>query len=189
MLKIYESFCHIDKYHFLRCCVFCVFKMERYYCNRDYVDMLKVLGACKGICGKVSKSKTIRRVEQRLLETGNLNPRKNQAGRQPTLSVDQEEQILEFVEAEPSTSLPIVSSQTHFLKYTIHRLLRRNGLHPFRPQKVQVLHDGDRELRVNFCRWLLHSVNNDPHFIEKIMWSDESTFTETGIINTHNLHE
>lgn len=202
MIKIYESFCHIDKYHFLRFCVLFVFKMERYYCNRDYVDMLKLLGACNDNATAAARAyaerfpnrrhpdaKTIRRVEQRLLETGNLNPRKNQAGRQSMLSVDQEEQILEFVEAEPSISLRIVSSQLHFQKNTIHRLLRRNGLYPFRPQKVQVLHDGDRELRVNFCRWLLHSLNNDPHFIEKILWSDESTFTEAGIINTHNLHE
>ena len=164
--------------------------------------MLKVLGACNDNASAAARAyaerfpnrrhpdaKTIRRVEQRLLETGSLNPRSNQAGRQTTLSVAEEEEILEFVEAEPSTSLRIIASQTHFQKYTIHRLLRRNGLYPFRPQKVQVLHDGDTELRVTFCRWLLQSVNNDPHFIKNILWSDESIFTETGIITTHNLHE
>ena len=91
MFQIYESFCHIDKYRFFR---FCVFKMERYYCNPDYVDMLKVLGACNDNASAAARAyaerfpnrrhpdaKTIRRVEQRLLETGNLNPRSNQAGR------------------------------------------------------------------------------------------------------------
>lgn len=176
--------------------------MDRYYSNREYVDMLKVLGAHNDNASAASRAytvkfpnrrhpdaKTIRRVEQRLLETGNLNPRLNKGGRHSTLNVVQEEQILDFVEAEPNTSLRVTSRQTHFQKDTIHRLLRRNGLYPFRPQKVQVLHEGDRELRINFCRWLLDNVNNDPHFIENIMFTDECTFTQTGIMNTHNLHE
>lgn len=80
--------------------------------------MLKVLGACNDNATAAARAyaerfpnrrhpdaKTTRRVEQRLLETGSLNPRSNQAGRQTTLSVAEEEQILEFAEAEPSTSL------------------------------------------------------------------------------------
>ena len=176
--------------------------MERYYCNRDYVDMLKVLGACNDNASAAARAyaerfpnrrhpdaKTIRRVEQRLLETGQLDPRKNKGGRYSTLNVAQEEQILEFVETDPGRSLRFASSQILFKKDTIHRLLKKNSLYPFKPQKVQVLHDGDKEVRVRFCRWFLQSVHNDQHFINKILWSDESMFTQTGILNLHNLHE
>lgn len=45
------------------------------------------------------------------------------------------------------------------------------------------------DIRVNICRWLLHSVNNASHFTEKILWSDESRLSETGVVNTQNLRE
>lgn len=81
------------------------------------------------------------------METGNLNSQKNRVGRhQSVLIVDQEEEIIEIVEAEPSTRLRTVVSQTYIKKDTIHRFLRRNGLYAFMSQKVQVLHDGDTDI-------------------------------------------
>lgn len=56
-------------------------------------------------------------------------------------------------------------------------------------QKVQVLLEGDSELRINFCRWIMNNVNNYQHFIKNILFTNESTFSQTGIINIHNLHE
>ncbi|KAL1505150.1 hypothetical protein ABEB36_004773 [Hypothenemus hampei] len=71
---------------------------------KEYVDMLKILGAYNDNATAAARAyaekfpnrrhpdaKAIRRVEVRLLETGNLNPRKNKGGRNPTLNVAEEE--------------------------------------------------------------------------------------------------
>lgn len=175
--------------------------MDRYYSNREYVDMLKALGACNNSARAAAvyyaqqfpnrrqpDDKVIRRVEQRLIETGNLNPRKRNEGRPEVHNVHAEERILEIVEDDPCISTRAIAAQSALSHTSIHRILRRNGLHPFRPQKVQVLYEGDNQLRLNFCRWLVENINHHPNFINNILWSDEATFTQEGIINTHNLH-
>jgi hypothetical protein len=65
-----------------------------YYCsNREYVDMIKALGACDGNAhdaailypvfhdGVILMIRVIRRVEQRLVDTGHVNPRRGLGGR------------------------------------------------------------------------------------------------------------
>lgn len=36
---------------------------------------------------------------------------------------------------------------------------------------------------------MLERYRADPHFLEKILWTDESTFKKDGYMNLHNLHE
>ncbi|XP_039310588.1 uncharacterized protein LOC120358899 [Solenopsis invicta] len=36
--------------------------------------------------------------------------------------------------------------------------------------------------------WILQCHREDPHFVENIMFTDESMFTRDGIFNTHNFH-
>ncbi|CAK1584122.1 unnamed protein product [Parnassius mnemosyne] len=43
--------------------------------------------------------------------------------------------------------------------------------------------------RISFCRTMLQRHNENPQFIQKILWSDESTFKKDGYINLNNFHE
>lgn len=53
---------------------------------------------------------------------------------------------------------------------------------------VAGLENDDFDKRVQFCRFLLHSDVDDPDFLKRILWTDESKFTREGIFNQHNLH-
>jgi hypothetical protein len=47
---------------------------------------------------------------------------------------------------------------------------------------------GDYPLRVEFCEWLLRRHRIDLRFIQNILWTDESYFSQEGIFNQHNNH-
>lgn len=46
----------------------------------------------------------------------------------------------------------------------------------------------DYQRRVEFCQWYVEKIRQDNNFRNKILWTDESTFTRCGIINLHNSH-
>lgn len=63
-------------------------------------------------------------------------------------------------------------------------MTQMQGLHPFHYQKVQNLMADDFPPRVEFCRWVLNHQN----VLEKILWSDEATFSRDKAFNSHNTH-
>lgn len=62
-------------------------------------------------------------------------------------------------------------------------------MHPYHVQRVQSLLPRDYPARVAFCERMLREHREDPQFLNKILWSDESTFKKDGYTNLHNLHE
>lgn len=44
------------------------------------------------------------------------------------------------------------------------------------------------ERRLNWCSWLSQKVQNDPSFLNNVLWSDETRFTNCGIFNRNNEH-
>lgn len=39
-----------------------------------------------------------------------------------------------------------------------------------------------------FCTWTLHEHRGAVHFLKHILWTDEATFTRSGITNHRNAH-
>lgn len=52
----------------------------------------------------------------------------------------------------------------------------------------QELHGDDFNNRMVFCNWALTQLQRDPQFFCRVMFSDETTFTNHGKINRHNMH-
>lgn len=52
----------------------------------------------------------------------------------------------------------------------------------------QTLNEEDFDRRLNHCHWLLAMISDDPSFLSKILWTDESTFSSDGRVNLHNMH-
>ena len=163
----------------------------------EQVDMLLVLGFCEGNCRRsveeyrrrypdrvIPHRETFSNVERRARETGKFST----CTRERAIAIrDQdEERILNTVEDEPRISTRNVSRQTGISKSSIHRVLKRNLLHPYHAQKVQELLPEDLDRRVTFCRFILRQ---EIHFQKKILFTDEASFTRRGITNVHNYHE
>lgn len=163
----------------------------------EQVDMLLVLGFCEGNCRRsveeyrrrfpnriIPHRETFSNVERRARETGKFlnNTRERAVALRPQVEVA----ILNAIQDDPHISTRNLSRQIGISQSSVHRVIRRNLLHPYHVQKVQELLPGDLVQRVNFCQFILHQDNN---FQKKILFTDEATFTRRGITNLHNYHE
>lgn len=59
-------------------------------------------------------------------------------------------------------------------------------MHPYRPDLVQKLVPGDYNRRLTFIAWFMMQLHDEPDFLRFICWTDESKFTNNGIINKQN---
>lgn len=123
------------------------------YTNREYVDMIKVLGACNDNSRAAERlyverfpnrrhpdHKTIQNAEIRAVDTGCIAPKRSlNAGRPRKLTWQQEEQLLQDVDNNPTTSTRLLSRNRRHTQSSVHRCLRRNSLYPYHLQPVQML--------------------------------------------------
>ena len=56
-------------------------------------------------------------------------------------------------------------------------LRKRSVLKPYRMQMVQQLPDEDHRRRLDFYLQLQDLMSSDDHFLEKVQFTDEATFT------------
>lgn len=70
----------------------------------------------------------------------------------------------------------------------VHKVLKKYNFKAFKLQPVQKLHPGDNEMRIHFCRWLLSNIEEDDSFLGKIIWTDESNFSNRSHFNRRNTH-
>lgn len=98
------------------------------------------------------------------------------------------DQVLAIVEQDPAISTRRVALRTGLSHSSVHRILRAEGMHPYHHTPVQALLPADFESRRLFCNILLERSVNDPMFLNRILWTDESQFTRDGVFNFHNTH-
>uniref|UniRef100_A0A8D8RRS8 Uncharacterized protein n=1 Tax=Cacopsylla melanoneura TaxID=428564 RepID=A0A8D8RRS8_9HEMI len=66
--------------------------------------------------------------------------------------------------------------------YPVHRILRRYNYHPFRFHVVQALRDADPEQKLEFPNTIDRLRFRHPNLLNTILWTDESKFTNNGMI-------
>jgi len=63
---------------------------------------------------------------------------------------------------------------------------KKNKWHSYKLHLFQELSEDDFDRFVQFCDLIMEMLNNDPLFLDDIVFSDEATFELTGNINRHN---
>lgn len=168
----------------------------------EYCDMYLVLGECGGNFRRAAATYAVRyqerihpdknvfqRLDQRMRETGRVDIIMETVGRPRTARTPQvEEAILQAVEENPNIGIRGIGRNLNVNYSVVQRVLKSEAYHPFHYTKVQALSENDFPLRVNFCRWMLDTINLNPNFQNQILWTDESTFTRDGQLNMHNYH-
>lgn len=133
--------------------------------------------------------KTFTAVHNRLRETGTFKFNMADTGRDRLVrDVQLEEDVLQMFERNPSTSTRVVGRELGCGKSTVWRILNGEGLYPFKLQKVQALKPADYPRRVDFSRWFLHMDIQDQMFLEKVLFTDEASFSREGIFNSRTSH-
>ncbi|CAH2094861.1 unnamed protein product [Euphydryas editha] len=92
---------------------------------------------------------------------------------------DVEDEVLQAVADEPSTSVRAIEASTGVPKSTAHRILQAEKFHPYHVQRVQGLLPRDYLTRLAFCRRMLRMYREDPQFFNKILWTTLKKRTDT----------
>ncbi|KOC66835.1 Histone-lysine N-methyltransferase SETMAR [Habropoda laboriosa] len=71
---------------------------------------------------------------------------------------------------------------------TVHRLLKEEGMHPYKYKRAHTMHSKDKIPRMEYSRWLLGEIARNPSFCRFVLWTDEACFTREGCFNVHNSH-
>jgi hypothetical protein len=169
------------------------------YSSSEYVDMILTFARCGNNAREAvrlyreqfpqrqshSDHKTILKLIARSQETGQMQPVRREVGGAPrnVRTVEHEETVLNVFEEDGTRSIRTVSREMSLSK----RVLADNMRHPYHYTRVQHLLPGDYPIRREFCLWLINQ-NDAPHFLSRILFSDESLFCRYGCSNYHNLH-
>ncbi|EZA48007.1 hypothetical protein X777_14482, partial [Ooceraea biroi] len=94
--------------------------------------------------------------------------------------------VLAAVYIDPHISTRQIARQTGVPQRTIVRSLRKKKHHPYHVTLTQALTPNDMRQRVLFCQWARQMIAHDADFFKYVLFSDESTFKNTGELNTHN---
>lgn len=170
------------------------------YSSREYTEMHFIYGFCDGNARaaqreyharypnrQVPSSRAFSNLHQRLLERGTVHKQRNEVGPAQN-DVGMEEFVLNRVQDNPQISSRQLASEVGVSQWKVLRILHENQFHPYHFTLVQALEPQDYAPRVQFCRWLLNNDIEQYHFLKKILYTDESTFTREGVFNIHNMH-
>jgi hypothetical protein len=135
-------------------------------------------------------SNVILRLINRVRNSGSVVPnRKGVGGIDRTVRTpNTEDEVLETFNEDGTRSIRNVANTMGLTKSTVQRILRDNRMHAYHYTKVQHLLPEDYAPRVEFCTWLLEQHAENPIFLKKILFTNESYFSRQGTFNSHNFH-
>lgn len=164
----------------------------------EYADMHFIYGFCDGSAAAAVREYR-RRYPDRRQPSGrvfvNIHRHFREFGLKHTRDPERpgrrnnhENAILRTFDNNPRLSSRRAALRLETSKSTVLRVLHKDNRKPYHLQPVQNLLPGDENRRMTFCNWLLDSIGENPEFLQTILWTDEATFTRTGIFNHHNCH-
>ncbi|GBN54596.1 hypothetical protein AVEN_21553-1 [Araneus ventricosus] len=122
---------------------------------------------------------------KKFLETGSVLD-KPRSGR-PSTSDSDVERIREAFTRSPTKSTRQASIELGVAQSSIRDVLHKR-LH-FKPYKMQLVHQlkqSDLSIRFNFAVDMLHRIDVDNDFLQRIIFTDEATFHVSGHVNKYN---
>lgn len=131
--------------------------------------------------------KLFRNLYNRLGETGSFRTQRHNSATK-TISVEQEEEVLVRISENPDMSTRRLRAATGIRQPSIWRILHKEKLHPYHFTPVQNLLPQDLPARLRFAQFLHDKQNADRNFLDKILFTDEATFTRRGVFNRRNNH-
>jgi hypothetical protein len=171
------------------------------YSNAEYYDMLMCLGSENGNSTRAAMKyaeqypnrrhpdrRVIDGVARRLHSTGQLRANMIDTGRRPLRTIQMQENILQSFHEDPQLSVRYVGRHFNIPHQVVWRTLKDDGQHPYHFRCVQALLPDDLLNRREFCHWLLQANDQNPAFIGRILWTDESMFSRDGMFNSRNEH-
>lgn len=121
----------------------------------------------------------------RNLQHGSVNKVRGKYEVTPTVN---EINVLAQIHINPENSSRNISREVGITDRGVRKVVKKYKYHDYKFMTVQTLLPVDFERRLAFCQRFRQQQNEDPFFSRKILWTDESTFTNQGIFNRRNKH-
>ena len=165
------------------CDMVCVYAQENFNGRRAHRRYLEIYPN-----RRQPDFKLFHNIYSRLGETGSFRPKRDIVGRPKNITVEQEEEILVRVAENPEISTRRMAAATGVSKSSILRIFHQEKLYPYHFTPVQNLLEADLPARLQFARFCRAQQNRDPMFLNKVLFTDEATFTRRGVFNFRNKH-
>lgn len=170
------------------------------FSREELLDMTLVFGECESnalLASRVYQQKypqrrhprvsAFRNLERRFTATGNIQyPASTRVKR--ALTEENETTVMTALVENPHVSTRQLARLYDLGERTIGRIIKKNHFHDYHIQYHQNLVDNDYPLRTEFCQWANNKLRETPDFLDHVLWTDESTFQNTGQVNQHNFH-
>ena len=108
------------------------------------------------------------------------------SGRPRSLAPDERLNVLVDVIETPQLSVEKLAEQHDSCYSTVRKILKENKFHPFKPVLIHEINEDDPDRRMQFCDQIQQKIAEDPEFVKKTCFSDESSFFLNGTVNRHN---
>ncbi|GFV96409.1 uncharacterized protein TNCV_2869861 [Trichonephila clavipes] len=76
------------------------------------------------------------------------------------------EDVVGYALAHPESSVRDISKACFYSKSTAWNILHTYGAYPYRPVLAQELMPGDQERRLDFCNFVLNTLDENPDFFK-----------------------
>lgn len=175
--------------------------MARIYTIEEYTDMILIYGEALKNGNEAMRlyqerfpyrrhptDKTFKALEQRLRETGILNKPKFISRRKlqrKSRIYRFEEEVLQRYRDQPSKNAEEIAHAMSVDVTAVKQVLYEH-FSIYDPRKAQEMESDNFIPRANICRWFLKQIEQEPHFLHFVLFSDESAFI---IEDSHNNSE
>lgn len=164
------------------------------YTQSEKVDMLLIFGECQENSRNAAELYAQRYPNRHhpahqyflYVEKWLRQERNREAEQRFIINEETEINVLAMVEVDKTASLREISQELQISHESTRKILKKHGYRSFKYQLHQHLYPDDGDRRVVFCDWLLQNHRINPNFINFILFSDESRFTNNGMFNKQN---
>lgn len=132
------------------------------------------------------KKNAVFRTVERYRMTGSVKNRPRLGRPRTATSEEKKLDILLAIEENPKQSTNQLALDYEIDQKSVRTILHTENMHPYKVNIVQELFDFDCDRRLEFCEILSRKIEENPDFVNNIVFSDEATFTLHGTINKQN---
>lgn len=170
------------------------------YSDEERRDMIFVLGECMQntlLASRIYIQKyperrhpdrnVFERIKQIFHNNGDIKYKILQKRKCITENEENEYSVIGSLIENPHSSQRKISRDCGISRSSVQRILKKYKYYPYRIQLHQLVTNNDANRRLEFCSWVLQKYSEDCNFPDFIMFTDECSFHNTGLVNRQNF--
>jgi predicted transcriptional regulator len=173
------------------------------FTQNEMVNMIFILGECQrnvALAVRVyherypnlrqPQSSTLKKLLDRFILTGSVAYPKKVFRPAHTIITNDEAQfnVIATVIENQQVSQRQIACSLEISQSSVQRVLKKHRFHGYHMTLNQELHGRDFENRTSFCNFIREQLQQDVNYASRILFSDEATFKNNGMVNKHNAH-